>query len=160
MLKIGHDVVRPGKTWGDAEITIPVPEELETVPGIPMNNREVDWYAREYPLETMNTSERASRDWANDIRDQHAEMREIRKEHDKLNRNLIIAGRMTADMEPTADPSGSEILVNTHSAPSPADRRTGLGCYSRSRSDQNRQLSNIINDDSIAPWREHESRQT
>ena len=62
MLKIGHEVVRPGKTWGDENVLIPVPEELETVPGIPMNNREVDWYAREYPLETMNTSERASRD--------------------------------------------------------------------------------------------------
>ena len=42
MLKIGHDVVRPGKRLGDAEVTIPIPEELETVPGIPLNNREVD----------------------------------------------------------------------------------------------------------------------
>ena len=109
MLKIGHEVVRPGKTFGEADVTIPVPEELETVPGIPMNKREVDWYAREYPLETMNTSERASRDWANLLRDQHAEMREIRKEHDKLNRNLIIAGRMTADIEPTAEPSGEDV---------------------------------------------------
>ena len=50
MLKIGHEVVRPGMYVGDAEVTIPVPEELETVPGIPLNNREVDWYAREYPL--------------------------------------------------------------------------------------------------------------
>ena len=53
MLKIGHEVVRPGKFRGDEPITIPVPEELETVPGIPLNNREVDWYAREYPLESM-----------------------------------------------------------------------------------------------------------
>ena len=109
MLKIGHEVVRPGKTYGEPDVTIPVPEELETVPGIPMNKREVDWYAREYPLETMNTSERASRDWANLLRDQHAEMREIRKEHDKLNRNLIIAGRMTAEIEPTAEPSGDDV---------------------------------------------------
>ncbi len=109
MLKIGHEVVRPGKTYGDEPITISVPEELETVPGIPLNNREVDWYAREYPLETMNTSERASRDWANALRDQHVEMREIRKEHDKLNRNLIIAGRMTAEMEPTAEPTGEDV---------------------------------------------------
>ena len=91
MLKIGHEVVRPGRHWGDAEITIPVPEELETVPGIPMTNRETDWYTREYPLETMNITERASRDWANTLRDLHAEMREIRKEHDKLNSNLIMA---------------------------------------------------------------------
>ena len=65
MLKIGHEVVRPGKYLGEEPVTIQVPEELETVPGIPMTNREVDWYAREYPVETMNITERASRDWAN-----------------------------------------------------------------------------------------------
>jgi Pyruvate/2-oxoacid:ferredoxin oxidoreductase delta subunit len=74
-----------------------------------MNQREVDWYAREYPLETMNITERASRDWANTLRDQHAEMREIRKEHDKLNSSLIMATRQTAQMEPTAAPTGEDI---------------------------------------------------
>ena len=109
MLKIGHEVVRPGKIYGDETVTIPVPEELETVPGIPLNPREVDWYAREYPLETMNLTERASRDWSNTIRDQHVEMREIRKEHDKLNRNLMMAGRLTSEMEPTAEPTGEDV---------------------------------------------------
>ena len=109
MLKIGHEVVRPGKRYGEPSVTIPIPEELETVPGIPMNQREVDWYAREYPLETMNITERASRDWANTMRDQHAEMREIRKEHDKLNSSLIMATRQTAQMEPTAAPTGEDI---------------------------------------------------
>ena len=109
MLKIGHEIVRPGYKYGDAPMTIPVPEELETVPGIPIKDREVDWYAREYPLESINYTERASRDWANNLRDEHAEMREIRKEHDKLNRGLIIAGRMTAEMEPTAEPTGEDV---------------------------------------------------
>ena len=109
MLKIGHEVVRPGAKYGDSSVTIPVPEELETVPGIPINDREVDWYAREYPLESINYTERASRDWANTLRDEHAEMREIRKEHDRLNRGLIIAGRMTAEMDPTAEPTGEDV---------------------------------------------------
>ena len=109
MLKVGHEVVRPGKLPGDAPITIPVPEELETVPGIPLNDREVDWYAREYPLETMNIDERASRDWANAIRDQDVEMREIRKEHDKLNRPLVMAARLTGDQEPTAEATGEDV---------------------------------------------------
>ena len=109
MLTIGHEVRRPGKYLGDASVTIPVPEELETVPGIPMNQREVDWYSREYPIETMNITERASRDWANTLRDQHAEMREIRKEHDKLNRNLVMAARLTGDLEPTAEATGADV---------------------------------------------------
>ena len=109
MLKIGHEVVRPGKHLGDDPITITVPEELETVPGIPLNNREVDWYAREYPLESINFTERASRDWANELRDTHAEMREIRKEHEKLNRGLVLAGRATKRMEPTAEPTGEDV---------------------------------------------------
>ncbi|CAI8021165.1 3-chloro-4-hydroxyphenylacetate reductive dehalogenase [Geodia barretti] len=112
---MGTRVVRPGRNLGEAEVTIPVPEELETVPGIPMTQREVDWYAREYPLETINITERASRDWANSLRDQHVEMREIRKEHEKLNRPLIMASRMTAELEPTAEPTGEDIseLIKT-----------------------------------------------
>ena len=109
MLNIGHEVVRPGRHWGDADVTIPVPEELETTPGIPMTGREIDWYAREYPLETMNITERASRDWSNTLRDLHAEMREIRKEHDKLNSNLIMAARSTMEMDATAEASGDDI---------------------------------------------------
>ncbi len=109
MLKIGHEIVRPGKHYGDPEVTFGVPEELETVPGVPLNQREVDWYAREYPLETMNITERASRDWANKLRDQHVEMREIRKEHEKLNRPLIMASRASGELEPTAEPTGEDI---------------------------------------------------
>ena len=109
MLKIGHEIVRPGAKWGEPDVTIPVPEELETVPGIPLNNREVDWYAREYPLESINYTERASRDWSNAMRDLHVEMREIRKEHDKLNRGLILAGRATAEMEPAIEPNGEDV---------------------------------------------------
>ena len=46
MLKIGHEVVRPGKHYQDADVVIGIPEELETTPGVPLNQREVDWYAR------------------------------------------------------------------------------------------------------------------
>ena len=110
MLKIGHQVVRPGKLYGGDPVTIPVPEELETVPGIPLNNREVDWYAREYPLESQSTSERASTDWLIDIyKTQHAEMWELLLEHDKLDSNLVLAGRETAEMEPTAEPTGEDV---------------------------------------------------
>ena len=109
MLKIGHQVVRPGKFVGDDPITIPVPEELETIPGIPLNNREVDWYAREYPLESMTKSERASRDWGNSLKDQHPESREISREHDKLNVALVKAARLTAELGPTGEATGEDV---------------------------------------------------
>ena len=109
MLKIGHEVVRPGMKYGDPEVTIAIPEELETVPGVPTNQREVDWYAREYPLESINITERASREWANELRDRHAEMREIRKEHEKLNKSLILAARASATLEPTAEATGEDL---------------------------------------------------
>ena len=109
MLKIGHEVVRPGKVYGDAPVTIPVPEELETGPGIPTNNREVDWYAREHPLETPIKSERASGDWSGTLRDSNPEMRAIRKEHHRLDEKLVAAGRATAVLEPTAEPTGEDV---------------------------------------------------
>ena len=71
--------------------------------------REVDWYAREYPLESMNITERASRDWANKVRDAHVEMREIRKEHEKLNRPLIMAARSSSELEPTGEATGEDV---------------------------------------------------
>ena len=109
MLKIGHEVVRHGKALGDAPVTIPVPEELETTPGVPKEQREVDWYAREYPLETIKTPGPAFLAWANRIRDRTAAMREIRKDHDKLNRSLIMAARLPGDQEPTAQPTGEDV---------------------------------------------------
>ena len=39
MLKIGHEIVRPGKNLGDPEVKFSIPEGLETTPGIPLNNR-------------------------------------------------------------------------------------------------------------------------
>ena len=109
MLKIGHEVVRPGKNYGDNPVTIPVPEELKTVPGIPLNNREVDWYSREYPLESLTYSERALSDWSTAVVDEHTEMREILTEHYKVDRDIVMAGRETAGMEPTAEPTGEEV---------------------------------------------------
>ena len=110
MLKIGHEVVRPGKLYGDAPVTIPVPEELETVPGIPVNNREVDWYAREHPEEMQDYSQQAAQDWQFiEMKGSNAEAWEILMEHSRVDRPLVVAGRETADMEPTAEPTGDDV---------------------------------------------------
>ncbi len=110
MLKIGHEVVRPGKRYGDSPVTIPVAEELETVPGIPTNDREVDWYAREHPEEMQDYSQQAAQDWQFvEMMNQHAEAWEIFMEHSRVDRHLVLAGRETADMEPTAEPTGEDV---------------------------------------------------
>ena len=109
MPKVGHVVTRPGRREQDPPVEIPVSEDLETVPGIPKHESDLEFYSREYPLETINIDERASRDWANRIRDGHLEMREIRREHDRLNKPIVLAGRMTGEMEPTTEPVGEDI---------------------------------------------------
>ena len=109
MLKIGHEVVRSGKHPVDPPITIPVPEELETQPGIPTDQREVDWYAREEPLEIVNITERVAADWAMRVKDTDPRMAEMRKEHDDLTKPMLLAQRTSAEVEPTADPTGEDI---------------------------------------------------
>ena len=109
MLKVGHYVKRPGRKPADPPVTIPVAEELETVPGIPTNQQDVEWYSREYPLETINITERAGRDWSNRIRDLDPEMLEIRTEHEHLNKKLVQAARESGDIPPTGEPTGEDV---------------------------------------------------
>ena len=48
------------------------------------------------------------------MRDAHAGMREIRTQHERLNRGLILAGRAYKRMEPTAEPTCEDVtqLIN------------------------------------------------
>ena len=66
--KVGHIVTRPGRLLGDEPIAIPVAEDLETVPGIPIRDKAVSFFSREYPLENMALEESASADWARERR--------------------------------------------------------------------------------------------
>ena len=109
MLKIGHEVVRPGKRPGDSPITIPVPEELETQPGIPTRRRELDWYSREYPLEIINITERAASDWSMGVKDADPRMAEMRTEYDALTKPVLMAARESGDLEPTGEPTGEDV---------------------------------------------------
>jgi hypothetical protein len=43
--KIGQVVTRPGRLPSDPPINIPIPEDLMTVPGIPLRQNEVDFYS-------------------------------------------------------------------------------------------------------------------
>ena len=60
--KVGHIVTRPERLLGDEPIAIPVAEDLETVPGIPIREKDVSVCSREYPIENMALEESASAD--------------------------------------------------------------------------------------------------
>ncbi len=107
MLKIGHSITRPGRRVFDEPITINIPEELETVPGSMQEVKDVDYYSREYPLETQAVTETASREWVWTIYDK--ETIEDRRTHDRLNRPIVEAAKDTGDIEPTAEPVARDI---------------------------------------------------
>jgi len=62
--KVSHYVTRPGKHLGDPPVTIPVADDLVSVPGIPTRDSDVSFFAREDPLENIAVAESASADWA------------------------------------------------------------------------------------------------
>ena len=76
-------VTRPGKHLGDPPITIPVAEELLSVPGIPTREGDVAFFSREDPLENMAVAESASADWARRHRNGYSpELRAFYEEHE------------------------------------------------------------------------------
>ena len=102
MLKIGHSVTRPGRRASDPPVTINVPEELETVPGVVQDPLDVDFYSREYPIESQNVEMTADREWVWSVYTK--DVLEDRRTHDRLNRPIVIASKDTGELEPTAEP--------------------------------------------------------
>ena len=103
MLKIGHSITRPGLKPGDEPITIDVPEELETVPGSPQHPHEVDFYARQYPIESQQVELTADREWVFSVYTKEAT--DSRKVYDALSKPIVMAAKNTGDIEPTAEPA-------------------------------------------------------
>jgi ferredoxin len=100
---VGQTVTRPGRRAGDPAVTIPIPADLMTVPGIPVRQNEVDFYSREYPIESQNVDFSADRQWAMTVLSPEAY--EHRKEHERINAPLVAAARHTGDIAPTAAPN-------------------------------------------------------
>jgi len=103
MLKIGHSITRPGRRHGDAPVDINVPEELETVPGIVQRPPEVDFYSREYPLESQQIDYTADREWVWTV--YNKDVLEDRRIHDTLNKPIVAAAKDSGDIEPEAEPN-------------------------------------------------------
>ena len=60
--RVSHVVKRPGRAPGDADIEIPVAEDLVTVPGVPKRDADVAFYSREYPLQSHSIEKAADRE--------------------------------------------------------------------------------------------------
>ena len=104
MLKVGHSVTVPqtlrGKNTDPEPQTVPIPEELETVPGIPQDPLTVDFYTRQYPIESQNVENVEFRNWNRAISD----IPEIRAEYEKGIKPLVRASAVSGDVEPTVEP--------------------------------------------------------
>ena len=100
--KLHHTVTRPGRMIVDEDVEIKVAEELATVPGIPKIDADVDFYSRNYPLETQNIEKSADREWVWTV--YSGEMYEYRKHHDEVNKPLVEAAFVSGNLLPTSDP--------------------------------------------------------
>ncbi len=108
--KISHHVTRPGRNPGDPPVTIPVAEDLVSVPGIPSRDRDVSFFSREYPLENMALEESASADWSRQQRNNHApEVLAFFEEHQERMEPIVEWVRTSGDLKPTGTPSGEDV---------------------------------------------------
>ena len=104
MLKIGHSVTVPESMRGpepEAEPeTIHIPEELETVPGVPQDHDTVSYYARNYPIETHSVEHSAWIPWFH----RNNSIAATTEEHARLDRPILKESRDSGDLEPTSEP--------------------------------------------------------
>ena len=112
MLKIGHSVTVPDTMRGPnpkAEPeTIPIPEELETVPGVPQDPDTVNFYTRNYPIEAHSVEHAAFITYMIESSD----IKETFDEHIRLDRPIVLATRESGDIEPTAGPVPGKDVTN------------------------------------------------
>jgi ferredoxin len=99
---ISHVVTRPGRRLNDADVDIPVAEDLTTVPGIPLRENDVSFYSRVYPQETQNIEKAADREWVWTVYSE--EMAEYRRYHDEVSKPLIDAAAVSGNLQPTGTP--------------------------------------------------------
>jgi hypothetical protein len=108
--KVSHYVTRPGKHLGDPPVTIPVAEDLVSVPGIPTRESDVAFFAREDPLENMAVAESASADWARRQRNGYSpELRAFYEEHERHMEPIVDWVKTSGDLKPTSTPTGEDV---------------------------------------------------
>lgn len=108
--KIGHYVTRPGKKLGDPPITFPIAEDLETVPGIPTREEDLNFFSREDPLENMSITESASFARFRVIRESYSEeAKKHYQEHRDAMEPITEYIKASGDLPPTGTPTGEDV---------------------------------------------------
>ena len=108
--KMGHIVTRPGRVLGHPSVTIPIPEELETVPGIPTREDDVSFFSREYPLENLQVEESASFDRLRELRKEYSlDAKKHYEHHEEAMGPIVEWVKATPDLEATATSTGEDV---------------------------------------------------
>ena len=102
MLKIGHKArvpvsSRSSGTEAEPE-TIPIPEELETVPGIPQDPKTVNFYSRNQPVQSHDVEQFVYQEWLKGIARYYSDALQV-------NKSIMKAAAASGDLEPTAEPA-------------------------------------------------------
>ena len=107
--RVGHVVRRPGRVAGDADVEIPVAEDLVTVPGVPIAPADVAFFSREHPLESQAVELSADRQWA--VGAQSKDIDDFREGHDARMSPMYAAALDSGDVAPTGTPVAGEDLT-------------------------------------------------
>ncbi len=99
---VSHVVRRPGRRHGDPDVEIPVAEDLATVPGAPIREKDMSFFSRTEPPETQNLEKGADREWAWSV--YTPEVAEYRKGHDERMIPHIELAADSGDVQPTGEP--------------------------------------------------------
>ena len=102
---VHHVVKRPGRNVDDPEIEIPVAEDLVTMPGTPLRERDVSYYSREHPLEAHFVENSADREWLWMVYSE--EFASWRRAHEEREDPLVKAAEASGNVKltATADPN-------------------------------------------------------
>ena len=108
--RVGYTVSRPGRRVEDPPVEIPVAKDLQSVPGTPIRDNEVTYYAREYPLESVAVEHSASSLWALDVREEAApKTADLYRQHQEEIGPIVEWLKSTGDMEPEDQPTGKDV---------------------------------------------------
>ena len=106
---VHHVVVRSGRKEAEPDLEIPVADDIASVPGTPLRERDVSFFSREYPLESQTIEKGADRVWIWSVYTKEAS--EFRKQHDSRVKPLVAEAKVSGDLSPTGQPDQQDDIT-------------------------------------------------